>query len=160
MKDLQHHSYSIDPLPDWVTVGKYSSIAANVKFHGPNDNHLCITNKKCVYTTNWGQTDTHEKTVVGSDVWIGDGARLMSGIHIGDGAIIGAGAVVGKDVPAYAVIIGNPQQISRFRFNEDQMKELLELKWWDLSDESVEKLKPSMDDIDVFLLKVKEAGTL
>lgn len=156
MTDLLNHSYTFTEISDFVEVGKYSSIAANVKLHGPNDNHLCITNRKCVYTTNWGQTDTHEKTIIGNDVWICDGARIMSGVHIGDGAIVGAGAVVAKDVPPYAVIVGNPQEITRFRFTDEQMKELLTVKWWDLPHEEVEKLKEFMQDIDVFLLKYHE----
>ncbi len=156
MTEFKDTSYSIQKLPDYVEMGKYSSVADNVKFHAPSDNHRCVVNKNCVYTTNWDQPASDEKTVIGNDVWIGDGARIMSGVHIGDGAIIGAGAVVAKDVPAYAVIIGNPQQITRFRFNDELMKELLTIKWWDLSEDMVEKLKPHMQDVNVFLLKYYE----
>lgn len=156
MTELQNGSYTFTDVPDSVKVGKFSSIAANVKFHGPNENHLCVTNRKCVYTTNWAQPDTHQDIVIGNDVWIADGVRILSGVHIGDGAIIGAGAVIAKDVPPYAVIVGNPQKITRFRFTDEQMKELLEIKWWDFDSEKLANLKPFMKDIDVFLLKYHE----
>lgn len=73
----------------------------------------------------------YEKVTVGNDVWIGTRAMIMGGVTIGDGAVIGAGAVVTKDVPPYAVVGGVPAKIIRFRFSEDQIEDLLKLKWWD-----------------------------
>lgn len=49
--------------------------------------------------------------VIGNDVWIGDKATILSGVTIGDGAVIAANAVVTKDVPAYAVVGGNPARV-------------------------------------------------
>ena len=50
---------------------------------------------------------------IGNNVWIGSGAIILPGITIGDGAVIGAGAVVTKDVPAFAVAVGNPAKVKR-----------------------------------------------
>lgn len=62
--------------------------------------------------------------VIGNDVWIGYKAVIMPGVKIGNGAIIGAYCVVSKDVPSYAVAVGNPCCIVKYRF-DDEMIELL-----------------------------------
>lgn len=71
------------------------------------------------------------KTVIGNDVWIGTRTTILGSVNIGDGAIIAAGAVVTKDVPPYAVVGGVPAKVIKYRFDEDQISKLLELKWWD-----------------------------
>ena len=55
--------------------------------------------------------------VIGHDVWIGNQAILMAGAKIGNGAVIGAGAIVKKEAPPYAVVVGNPMRIVRYRFS-------------------------------------------
>ena len=77
--------------------------------------------------------------IVGNDVWIGYGATLMEGVTVGDGAIIGAMAVVASDVPPYAIVIGNPAKILRYRFPPDRINEMLKLKWWDWQPEKIKE---------------------
>ena len=69
--------------------------------------------------------------VLRHDVWIGHGAVLLPGVKIGAGAAIGAGAVVSKDVPDFAVAVGVPARVIRFRFAENLRERLLALAWWD-----------------------------
>jgi acetyltransferase-like isoleucine patch superfamily enzyme len=76
-------------------------------------------------------------TVIGNDVYIGVGAIVLSGVSIGDGAVVGAGAVVTKSVPAYAIVVGNPARIVRYRFDDETQKRLLALRWWDLDDTTI-----------------------
>ena len=91
-------------------------------------------------------------TVIGNDVYIGVGAIVLSGVTVGDGAVIGAGAVVANDVPPYAIVIGNPAQISRFRFESDVCARLLEVRWWDWDDRKIEAALPwFMSDVESFL---------
>lgn len=68
---------------------------------------------------------------IGNDVWIGTGAVIMGGVNIGDGAIIASGAVVTHDVPPYAIVGGVPAKVIRFRFDQEIIKRLLELRWWE-----------------------------
>lgn len=70
-------------------------------------------------------------TVIGHDVWIGQGARILPGARIGTGTIVGAGAVVGGTVPPYSVVAGNPARPVRRRFGPETVERLLDLAWWD-----------------------------
>ena len=74
----------------------------------------------------------YKGTTIGSDVWIGSNSVILAGVTVGHGAVIGAGAVVTKDVPPYAIVVGNPARVRRYRFEPDLIAELLETRWWDL----------------------------
>lgn len=67
---------------------------------------------------------------IGNDVWIGTGAVIARGVKIGNGAVIGAGAFVNKDVPDYAIVVGEPARVVRLRFDDSIVERLLELSWW------------------------------
>jgi chloramphenicol O-acetyltransferase type B len=81
-------------------------------------------------------------TIIGNDVWIGSEAMIMSGITIGDGAIIAARAVVTKDVAAYSVVGGNPSTVIKYRFDKEEIKQLLSMKWWNWKEEKVKECMP------------------
>ena len=92
---------------------------------------------------------------IGNDVYIGYNVIILSGVTIGDGAVIGAGSVVAKDVPPYAVVAGNPAAVIRYRFDEETIKKLLEIKWWDWPDEMVKENIHLIcnDAVDTFIKK-------
>lgn len=96
-----------------------------------------------------------KKTVIGNDVWVGKNASIMAGVKIGDGAVIGAGAVVTKDVPPYAIVGGIPAKVIKYRFNEEQIEELLKIKWWNWSDKQIAERFDDFLDIDEFISKYK-----
>lgn len=75
-------------------------------------------------------SDLPPKVMIGNDVWIGSNSIIMGGVKIGNGAIIGAGAVVTKDVPDYAIVVGCPAYILRYRFDEVTIMKLNEICWW------------------------------
>ena len=57
--------------------------------------------------------------VLGNDIFIGAGAKIIGAVEIGDGSLIGANAVVVDDVPAFATVVGIPAKVVRFRSPED-----------------------------------------
>lgn len=91
------------------------------------------------------------RTRIGHDVWIGQGAHIRAGISIGHGAVIAMGSVVTKDVPAYAVVGGNPARIIRARFEGDIPKRLLSTAWWELPDDELRHWAQWFDSPDRFL---------
>jgi acetyltransferase-like isoleucine patch superfamily enzyme len=58
------------------------------------------------------------KVIIQDYVWIGRRVIILPGVTIGTGAVVGAGSVVSKDVPPYAVIVGNPAKIVKYRNKE------------------------------------------
>lgn len=93
---------------------------------------------------------------IGHDVWIGQDAIVLSGVEIGTGAVVGAGAVVTKDIPPYAVAVGVPAKVIKFRFPENIILRLLKSEWWNLPDNDLMSMKDFFytDNIDSFLNKV------
>lgn len=70
-------------------------------------------------------------TVLGSDVWVGDGAVIVPGINIGIGAVVGANSVVTRDVPPYAIVAGSPARVVRLRFSQEIVQQLLASEYWE-----------------------------
>lgn len=87
--------------------------------------------------------------IIGNDVWIGYEAVILSGVTIGDGAVIGCRAVVTKDVPPYTIVGGVPAKPIRKRFDEETIKELQKIKWWDWPEEKIAGKIPAIQAGDL-----------
>lgn len=149
-----------------ATIGKFCSIAANVRINALAHPMERLTTHKVSYRPNeyfrWlavDQTVTEarkaQRVVIGHDVWIGHGAILMPGVAIGDGAVIGGGAVVTKDVGPYAVVAGVPARPIRMRFEAPVAARIVSLGWWDWPLETLFDAIPDMQalPIEAFLDK-------
>ena len=123
---------------DWVTTFPFSALLASAR-------HIK------------GHPASKGDVVVGNDVWIGTDALITSGVTIHDGAVIGARAVVTKDVPPYAIVVGNPARVIRFRFPEAIVARLLATKWWQWDDERIALAMPDLlsSDVERFLTKAE-----
>ena len=88
---------------------------------------------------------------IGHDVWVGHSAIVLPGVIIKDGAVVGAGSVVTKEVPAYAIVAGNPARLIRYRFSESLRSRLLSVRWWDLDDRALRELGPYVREVEAFL---------
>lgn len=165
---LGEHSYI--GVGSWATccdIGAYCSIGANVNMGLTLHTMDTISTspifqlKRNATGVSWTDRDYAPNTLdtpitsLETDVWVGSNAIIMSGIKLHTGCVVGAGAVVTKDVPPYAIVAGVPAKILRYRFSPEIIERLLEIKWWNLPDEEITRVKdlfhipnPTMKDLD------------
>ena len=148
-------------------IGRYSCIATDVMTVAgshPTSKFVSIhpafysTRKQSGFTyvnkdkfSDFNYIDEKFTVIIGNDVWIGSGVKIMEGVTIHDGAVIAAGAIVTKDVPPYAIVGGVPAKIIRYRFDEETIKKLLELRWWEKDQEWIKKHADDFSDVEILL---------
>lgn len=121
-----------------VTIGKYCGIAENL--------YIISSNHKIDYADAGGMfsknIDTSKGPIyIGNNVWIGDNVTVLTGVKIGDGAAIGSGSVVTRDIPPFAVAVGAPARVIKYRFSEKVINKLLDISWWHWNYETIQKNK-------------------
>ena len=152
---------------DKLKIGKFCSIACGAKFMFTSGNHSqksLSTYTFPIFFDEWGLDvknirdawDNKGDIVIGNDVWIGYEAVIMSGVKIGDGAIIGTRAVVTKDVPPYTIVGGVPAKPIRRRFDDETIKKLLALRWWDWDDEKIKRNISAIQSGNIIALEAAE----
>ena len=145
-----------------TSIGKFCSIGANFVcgwgIHPTNG----ISTSPMFYSTQkqngatLSNTDKIKETLpihIGNDVFIGMNVTVLDGVTIGDGAVIGAGSVVSKDIPPYAIAVGSPIRIIKYRFKEDVIHKLLNIAWWNWDDDQLSIIEKSFFDVDNFVQK-------
>ncbi len=128
-----------------ATIGRYCSFAKTARAVNANHPLEAITTHPMLYERAFGLVDCDRivprTLVVEDDVWIGHNALLLPGCSfVGRGAVIGAGAIVTRDVPRYAIVVGNPAKLLRMRFPDDLCAALDDSGWWHLTPSDIGKL--------------------
>jgi acetyltransferase-like isoleucine patch superfamily enzyme len=134
-----------------LVIGNFCSIASNVNIYlGENHKTDWITTYpfghiyKNIFNNfdGVGHPSTKGDVIIGNDVWIGNNVTIMSGVTIGDGVVIANNSHVVKNAEPYSLIGGNPAKIIKYRFTQEQIKKLLEIKWWFWDDIKINKFTP------------------
>ncbi len=149
-----------------LSFGKFCAIAHGTKFIMADANHAMegpSTYPFPVFGSSWAEAMPVSDVPflnkgsidIGHDVWFGMEATVMPGVSIGNGAVIGTKAVVAKDVPDYCVAVGNPAQIVRRRYSENDVERLTRLAWWDWAPDALADAVPvlvtgDVDDLERF----------
>lgn len=147
---------TIDDYSNVDSIGSFTSINTRASIGGGNHPMYFVSTHPFLYGAQdksvYEKNDFIEKSIdiskgnpkiaIGNDVWIATNAVILPGVTIGDGAVIGAGAIVTKDIPPYAIAVGVPAKIIKYRFSKEIIEGLLKIKWWNWPDE---KIKANID---------------
>jgi len=132
-----------------IFIGRYCSIGRRVTIAAGEHNMTGLSTSPGM--SNIGNSYTDEevsklgivkkfkntKTIIENDVWIGDGVVILPGVNIGNGAVVGTNSVVTKNIPPYAIVGGVPAKIIKYRFPNYIIEKLLDIKWWNISEQSL-----------------------
>lgn len=118
-KDVSLNDYTYISSLYGVEIGDNTRIA---EFVSIRDNNHCFSDPEIPIRL---QGFYGSKINIGSDVWIGRGVFIGAGVEIGNGAVIGANSVVTKNIPPYAVAVGVPARIIKYRKHNSKSAQLV-----------------------------------
>ena len=175
MIEIGRYSYDVNSLKikSWgedfyLRIGHFCSIGGNVSLYlGGNHNTKWITTFPFghisrdifdIFDGNGHPNTDKNFIVIENDVWIGGDSSIYRGVTIGNGAVIAANSHVVHDVEPYSIVGGNPAKLLKYRFTEDIIEKLLKIRWWDLGDETINKLTPFLcsENFDMFFEEVEK----
>lgn len=148
----------------YTSIGKFCSIGPNFlcgrgihPTNGISTSPAFYSTKKQNRFTYSSQDKISERELIriGNDVFIGSNVTVLDGVTIGDGAIIGAGAVVSKNIPPYAIAVGCPIKIIKYRFSAEIIDELLKVQWWNQNEEVFKSVEKNFFDVETFIDEMK-----
>jgi len=164
---LGEGSYIVEPNEYWdpiVNIGNFTSMSSNINFFG-SAQHPSVLDRDLVsnfpftskgYFSGYPGPGGNPNINIGNDVWVGQFVTILGGVSIGDGAIIGCNSVVAKDIPAYAIAVGNPCKVVKYRFDFDTIKKLEKIKWWEWDRQTIKNRKEYFLNINNFIKEFYE----
>ncbi|KAF2332507.1 CatB-related O-acetyltransferase [Flavobacterium daemonense] len=144
----------------YTKIGKFCSIGPNLicgwgihPLQGISTSPVFYSSQKQAEFSFSSKTkiDERKEIIIGNDVFIGANVTILDGVTIGNGAVIGAGAVVNKDIPPYAIAVGCPIQVIKFRFPKETIEKLMVTKWWDYNDEKLKEVEKKIFEVEKFI---------
>jgi acetyltransferase-like isoleucine patch superfamily enzyme len=139
--------FNVDNIRAFTKIGRYCSFAENVYIYNANHPHKFKSTHPFFYDPSFSYVESEQINrrciEIGNDVWIGQNVIILASVtNIGDGAVIGAGTIVTKNVPDYAVVVGNPGKVIKYRFSEQMIRKLKDEQWWN---RDIKELQKSLD---------------
>lgn len=147
----------------YSTIEKFVNIASYVRInpsphpmHWASQHHMLYRKEMFGFGEddesffNWRR---QKKVTIGNDVWLGHNVTVMGGVSIGDGAVIGSGSIVTKDIPPYAIAVGNPAKVIKYRFNEKAIENLQAIAWWNWDRQQLQSALEDFKNIEKFIEK-------
>lgn len=147
---LYSYGGCFDPhaIAPFTKIGRYCSFADGVRVFNGNhplefkSMHPFFYNPSCGYVQK--ELISRNRCTIGNDVWVGHNAIILPNVkNIGDGAVIGAGAVVTKDIPDFAVVVGNPAKPIKYRFSEETRCKIKDSQW---RNKNIEELSQNIEE--------------
>lgn len=140
--------FGVGAMDKYTSIGRYTSIARMARVLNRNhpmqfkSQHPFFFNPALNICIN--DYVPYSSLQIGHDVWIGHNACILPNVRsIGTGAVIGAGTIVNADIPPYAVVVGVPGRLVKYRFPEKVREQLLTSRWWE---KTIDEIKVALDE--------------
>ena len=112
-------------------IGRYCSIAPHCRIGQGEHDVNRISTSRVLDESACGYAElTRNPCVIGNDVWLGNDVIVRRGVTIGDCAVIGANSFVNRDIPAFAIAVGSPAKVVRFRWSEIVRNAVQASQYW------------------------------
>jgi acetyltransferase-like isoleucine patch superfamily enzyme len=158
--EIGRHTYGLAKSSFWashekspVRIGSFCSVGPGVLFVCAGEHRIDTATTYPLRIVakeirNGAETFSKGPTTVGHDVWFGARCIVLSGVTIGNGAVVGAGSVVTRDIPPYAIAVGNPARVIRYRFSPEVIERLQSSQWWNWSDDLIRERVALLTTVD------------
>lgn len=150
----------------YSNIGKFVNIASYVRLNPGQHPMQNVTQHHMQYRREifgFGEDDLdffdwrrEKKVEIGHDAWIGHNVTIMGGVKIGTGAVIGSSAIVTKDIPDFAIAVGNPARVLKYRFDEKTIDSLKNIAWWNWDHEQLKLAMDDFKDSNLFIEKYSD----